>query len=339
MTERKHDDAPLWTPPPEFLRELPDLIAGKDPELLKPEARAWMLRDPKAREFAQEICGAIAMFADVPARLATTSPEPVSLRAKRSVERAARQLPRRVAEVLWPLLTLELDRAGAAHRSATIEPTTAPDALETKEPELVRQWERLIEFESRRKRESGSKTLPPPPCSIPGDDAASRAARLIAARERLLGVDSVSHWAKLLLHHVRQNGPSRIPSWRAFVRAHSRWITNYHPHVLQTAALAHESAGLEREALELCSIVAREHPRSSALVGAAYSGLKLASQHRDVRAQDFFLRRMQQGLEAIPIQRAAWRRQFLHDAEAWSSILRSTPRVVADLFAILGGDR
>lgn len=338
MTQPTRNDPPLWTPPPEFLRELPDMISGKDPELLKPEARAWMLRDPQARELAQQICGAVAMFADMPSRMTATATEPISLRAKRSVERAARQLPQRLAEVLWPLLTLELDRVAAANGAAVIDPTQPPGTIEEREPELQKLRDQLVRALDRTSTGSRRGRIPvfTTASNSRHSDAAWRARTLIQARDALIGSDSVCKWTQLLLHHVSRDSTSRLPEWVSFVRGHSRITTNYHAHVLQTAALAFEAGGQLGQAIDLCELVMREHAASTASGAAAYTGLKLTRRVGDFRLRHSFLRRFQQSLEANPEQLLAWRRQFLLDAGEWVEQLPSAPRLVGELFALLG---
>jgi len=338
MTQPTRDDPPLWTPPPEFLRELPDMISGKDPELLKPEARAWMLRDPQARELAQQICGAIAMFADMPSRMTATATEPLSLRAKRSVERAARQLPQRLAEVLWPLLTLELDRVATANGAAVIDPSLPPGTIEEREPELQKLRDQMVRALHRASRGPHQGRLPvfATASNAGNSDPAWRARTLIEARNALIGTDSVGGWTRLLLHHVSQDSVSRLSEWLTFVRSHSKITTNYHAHVLQTAALAFEAGGQLGQAIELSELVMREHAASTASAAAAYTGLKLTCRVGDFRLRNSFLERFEQSLETNPEQRLAWRRQFLLDAGEWLEQLRSAPHLLGDLFALLG---
>jgi hypothetical protein len=338
MTDPLREDAPLWKPPPEFLRELPELVSGTDPELLKPEARAWLLRDPQAREYAQQICGAIAMFADLPSRMAATTQEPLSHRAKRSVERAAKQLPQRLAEVLWPLLMIEIDRVAAANGAAFIDPTATPGSLLASEPTLIHQRDRLLETLGRVSK----ARLPARLFSFTTTghdavaDASYRAKRMTDVHRLLIGSGPLSQWTALLLDSAGGSQKRRHSEWASFIREHSRMTTNYHAHVLQTAALAYESQGRPEDAVAICQIVVRDHLYSPASAGAAYSGLKLAGRVGEARLQRYFLTNLERALANAPAQLQAWQRQFLLDAMDWLHTFNADPELFGDLLALLG---
>lgn len=335
MTQPTRNDPPLWTPPPEFLRELPDMISGKDPELLKPEARAWMLRDPQARELAQQICGAVAMFADMPSRMTATATEPLSLRAKRSVERAARQLPQRLAEVLWPLLTLELDRVAAANGGAFVVPSLPFGSFASETEDLVRDREGLLEQLARADARLAKRiSLEMAPRNYDVQNAlAARAERLIAAFRVCLPKHSMGQWSSLLLDYFR-GSLSRVSEWRSFI--HSSSVTAYHDHVLQTAALIHESIRDFTGSIELCEQLIAWYPSSPARAGASYTGMKCSLLVGDSGKAWEHFRHFHRSLATPHSQRVVWQRQFLADGEAWRTAHESQPVLVGEVLSALG---
>lgn len=341
MTERKRDDAPLWTPPPEFLRELPDLIAGKDPELLKPEARAWMLRDPKARELAQEICGAIAMFADVPTRLATTSPEPVSLRAKRSVERAVKQLPQRLAEVLWPLLSLELDRLASSRRGAIYAPESLSrnnDAPPTSARDIALHCDALLAQLAKQKHTKLSADVAKGlSMSWNGPSKVGNSARRYLSAISALVPTAPSLDLMRLLVSTLERTPPAPDRWHSLIDRTSGsklgWmVRGCAATALSRAGSIAASQQLVEDALRLADAV-----RSSAAPNLAYAGWMNSILIGRIDDASRYLDCFAGNLDRFTDQRLVWQRQFLEDADVWRRALRFAPRLVLRAFRALGG--
>jgi hypothetical protein len=335
MTVPLREDAPLWKPPPEFLRELPELISGTDPELLKPEARAWLLRDPQAREYAQQICGAIAMFADLPSRMAATTQEPLSHRAKRSVERAAKQLPQRLAEVLWPLLTLELDRVAQASGGRFMVPSLIDGSYQSDSARLFRDRDMLIEHLAKTGRGIGSlSAMKLATGSRAGtSDSTVHAQRLIEGLRVCLPNHSMVRWSRLLLDYF-QGACSGLSDWQSFIVASN--VTAYYDHVLQTAALVGASSREHVMTIELCDKLLAEYPLSAACAAASYSGMKSSLSVGDMSRSWTYFHRFARAVAKTPNHLVVWREQFLVDASDWRTALNSNAELVRELLTFLG---
>lgn len=335
MNQTLRDDTPRWKPPPEFLRELPDLISGKEPELLRPEAQAWLRRDPQAREYAQEICAAIAMFDGVPSRLTAPTREPISAHAKRSVQRAVRQLPQRLAEVLWPLLTIELDRVAARIGGWLIVPTLEAGTFASAAQRLFLDRDRLIAQLALHKNRNSPilASLEYRPTTIDLGDACAQSRKLIDSFGACLPKHSLRTWSELLLDYYGGTR-SKLNEWQDFI-LRSR-ITTYHDHVLQTGALVCESRREFGTALQLCDQLFAAYPSSSARTAAAYTALKISLIIGDDERSSRYLQLFSCALDSLPDYASHWRRQFLIDATDWQSALVQRQAAVCDVLAILG---
>lgn len=325
-----------WKPPPEFLRELPDMLCGKEPELLRPEARAWMMRDPMARAYAEQIRGAVAMFADLPVRMSKRSTESLDVRARRGVERAARQLPARLAEVLWPIFLQDLDREIAAIGGTVYQPHR-PRALDVLDrTEEVRRGQRILELMRLHRLELPFEKLERSILS-PAFDVNSRPVSTHGTLAVIRHLLPTSIAVRLMsLHHRRIGGrPPSKDEWTSMIDLSA--TDGLRDLVLAGAQVAYAKSSLHAESNSIARTFFAEYPNSPVGTNAAYVGALSAISVGDRRVFAEYCDLFHRLLTVFASQRATWTWQFLTDGSQWRSALDVEPRGVERVMSALGG--